>query len=173
MNNDKTPVISFVAKSGSGKTTLLEKVIVELKKAGIRIAVIKHDAHHFDMDKPGKDTWRMAQAGADVVAISAPAKVAMIEKVNEEKSLDSIIAMLPSVELILTEGYKNSGKALIEVSRSAAHGELLCEAHELLALASDIKWDIGVPCHHIDDVDSIVQEIRNYMSSLAVKAGCF
>ena len=65
------PVISFIGRSGVGKTTYLEKLIAELKKRGYRVGVIKHDIHGFEMDRPGKDTWRHAQAGADVVWISS------------------------------------------------------------------------------------------------------
>ncbi len=104
MNNQDTPVISFVAKSGAGKTTLLEKLIKRLKEHGIRLAVIKHDAHQFDMDKPGKDTWRLTQAGADITAISSPAKVAVIEKVSDEKQLDEIIGMIPLLSWCLPKG---------------------------------------------------------------------
>lgn len=164
MNNLSVPVISFVAKSGSGKTTLLEKVIKRLKEDAIRIAVIKHDAHQFDMDKPGKDTWRFAQAGADIVAISSPTKVAIIEKVDEEKKLDEVIAMISDVDLVLTEGFKLSDKPKIEVFRSDVHKELLCGAKELLAIASDIEWNIGVPCYDINDFEGIAKEVKRYMS---------
>ena len=76
------PVISIVGgKSNSGKTTLLEKLIREAKRRGWRVATLKHDGHGFEMDQPGKDTWRHAQAGADVVAISSPHKVAILESV--------------------------------------------------------------------------------------------
>lgn len=163
MNNQLTPVISFVAKSGTGKTTLLEKVIRRLKEEAIRLAVIKHDAHQFEMDKPGKDTWRIAQAGADIVAISSPEKLAIIEKVNDEKSLDDLIAMISDVDLILTEGFKRGNKPKIEVFRSELHSTLLCDSNELLAIASDIKWDIGVPCYHIDDVEGVVNKVKQYM----------
>ena len=61
------PVISFIGRSGVGKTTYLEKLITELKSRNYRVGVIKHDIHGFEMDRPGKDTWRHAQAGADVV----------------------------------------------------------------------------------------------------------
>lgn len=167
MNNQLTPVISFVAKSGSGKTTLLEKVIKRLKEEGIRLAVIKHDAHQFDIDKPGKDTWKLAQAGADIVAISSPAKVAMIAKVDEEKSLDEVIAMLPDVELVLTEGFKRSNKPKIEVFRSGVHEGLVCGAEELLAIASDVEWNMGVPCYDINDVAGIVAEVLRYMKKFS------
>ncbi|HZK56176.1 MAG TPA: molybdopterin-guanine dinucleotide biosynthesis protein B, partial [Desulfosporosinus sp.] len=157
VQNSSIPVISFVAaKSGSGKTTLMVKVIKELKAEGLKIATIKHDAHSFDMDKPGKDTWRMAEAGANIVAISSPKKLAIIEKVDDEKTLDEIIERISGVDLILTEGFKKGGKPSIEVFRSAVHRELLGEAVQRLAIASDIPWDIGVPCYHIDDVVSVV-----------------
>lgn len=163
--NQFIPVISFVAKSsGSGKTTLLEKVIKRLKEQGIKVAVVKHDAHQLDIDKPGKDTWKFAQAGADVVAISSPEKVAVMETVRQEKSLDEIIAMLPAVDLVLTEGFKGSNKPKIEVIRSAVQGELACQAQDLLAIASDTVWDIGVPCYHLDDVAGVVGEILRYMN---------
>ncbi|MHB8073642.1 molybdopterin-guanine dinucleotide biosynthesis protein B [Desulfosporosinus fructosivorans] len=164
VQNSSIPVISFVAaKSGSGKTTLMVKVIRELRAEGLKIATIKHDAHSFDMDKPGKDTWRLAEAGANIVAISSPKKLAIIEKV-EEKTLDEIIERISGVDLILTEGFKKGGKPSIEVFRSAVHRELLGEAVQRLAIASDIPWDIGVPCYHVDDVDGVVKEIKNYIA---------
>lgn len=160
---NKIPVVSFVGKSDSGKTTLLEKVIKELKSKGIRLAIIKHDAHSFDIDKPGKDTWRHAQAGADIVAISSPAKMSIIEKVDKELTLDEVIAKISNVDIILTEGFKRENKPKIEVFRSAAHKTLLCTSDELLAIASDIPWDIGVPCHHLDDYKEITDVLLNYI----------
>jgi molybdopterin-guanine dinucleotide biosynthesis protein B len=164
MQNQHTPVISFVAKSGTGKTTLIEKIIPVLKSKGYKLGVIKHDAHRFDIDKPGKDSWRMTQAGADSVLISSPEKVALIEQVEEEKNLDELIAMLPEVNLILTEGFKRNNKPKIEISRSEVSNEILSDPAELLAIASDVVWDVGVPCYHIDDVEGIVNEIIKYLS---------
>jgi len=161
----KTPVISFVGKSDSGKTTLLEKVIRELKSKGFRLAVIKHDAHQFEIDHPGKDTWRHAQAGADIVAISSPGKVAIIEKRERELTLDEVIARISGVDIIITEGYKRQNKPKIEVFRSTAHREMLCQPEELLAIASDIKWDLGVPCYQIDDYSGIASEIEKYINN--------
>lgn len=165
VNNQHTPVISFVAgKSGSGKTTLLEKVVSRLKADGMRLAVIKHDAHQFEVDKPGKDTWRMAKAGADIVVISSPAKLAIIENVGKEKNLDELIAMISDVDLILTEGFKRGNKPKIEVLRSEVNKEPVCHPDELLAVASDVHWDIGVPCYHIDDVEGVVATIKLYIA---------
>jgi molybdopterin-guanine dinucleotide biosynthesis protein MobB len=157
-----TPVISVVGKSDMGKTTLLERLIPELKSRGYRIAVIKHDAHSFEIDHPGKDTWRHAKAGADVVVISSPAKVAMICKVKEEKKLDEVVAMIQDVDLIITEGYKRGNKPKIEVFRKAkGEKELLCQPEELIAIASDTSFDIGVPVFSLDDVSGIALLIEN------------
>lgn len=163
MNNQNTPVISFVAKSGTGKTTLIEKVIPLLKASGFTVGVIKHDAHRFEIDKPGKDSWRMTKAGADSVLISSPEKVALIENIQEEKTLDELIAMLPEVNLILTEGFKHNNKPKIEIFRSEVSTELITEPKERLAIASDVIWEVGVPCYHINDVEGIVNEIMKYI----------
>jgi molybdopterin-guanine dinucleotide biosynthesis protein len=76
----QTKAVSFVAKSGTGKTTLLEQVIGDLKNRGLRVGVIKHDAHRFDIDHPGKDSYRLAAAGADTMLISSPEKLAIVKK---------------------------------------------------------------------------------------------
>ncbi|MDO9229223.1 MAG: molybdopterin-guanine dinucleotide biosynthesis protein B, partial [Syntrophales bacterium] len=70
--------VSFVAKSGTGKTTLLEKVIARLKERGYRVGVIKHDAHRFDIDHPGKDSHRLTSAGVDTMLLSSPEKLALV-----------------------------------------------------------------------------------------------
>ena len=85
-----TPIVSFVGDSNSGKTTLLEKVVGELKSKGYRVVVIKHSPHGFDIDQPGKDTWRLTQAGSDIVVISSPDQVAFIERVGAELTLSQI-----------------------------------------------------------------------------------
>ncbi len=152
---NKPPVVAVVGKSNAGKTTFLEKLIRELKKRNIRVGTIKHDVHGFDMDKPGKDTWRHARAGADTVAISSPAKVAVIKKLKEEMSLDRLAEMISDVDIILTEGYKRSDKPKIEINRTARSTELLCAPGELIALVSDAEWDIGVPVFDLDDAAGV------------------
>lgn len=160
----KIPVISVVAaKSGIGKTTLLEKVIKILKQRGIRLAIIKHDTHSFEIDHPGKDTWRHAQAGADIVVISSPEKLAIIEKREKELTLDEVVSRISGVDIIITEGYKRGNKPKIEVYRSSVHKELLSQPQELIAIAGDVKWDLGVPCYHIDDAQGVADEIEKFM----------
>jgi len=150
------PVISIVGgKSNSGKTTLLEKIIREAKCRGWKVATLKHDVHGFEMDQPGKDTWRHAQAGADVVAISSPYKIAILESVPKDQPLDEVIARIHGVDVIFTEGYKFENKPKIEVYRSQVHQELFSKPEELIAIASDISFDNGIPCFGLDDAQGI------------------
>ena len=151
MTKKLIPVVSVVGKSNCGKTTFLEKLIKEMKLRNYQLAVIKHDVHGFEMDKPGKDTWRHAQAGADIVCISSPQKMAMIKKVQRELSLDEVIAHLDGVDIIFTEGYKREAKQKIEVFRKAVCGEPLCAKEELLAVASDTALYEDVPHFSLDD----------------------
>lgn len=156
------PVISIVGgKSNSGKTTLLEKIIREAKRRGWKVATLKHDVHGFQMDQPGKDTWRHAQAGADIVAISSPQRIAVLENVAEDQPLDEVLRRIQGVDIIFTEGYKHGGKPKIEVYRSAVHQELFSKPEELLAIASDILLDNGIPCFGLDDAPGICNLIEN------------
>lgn len=155
------PVISIVGgKSNSGKTTLLEKLIREAKRRGWRVATLKHDVHGFEMDQPGKDTWRHDQAGADVVAISSPQRIAVLERVFEDQPLDEVLSRIHDVDLIFTEGYKHADKPKIEVFRSAVHQELFSKRDELIAIASDIQFNNGIPCFGLDDAQGLCDLIQ-------------
>lgn len=147
------PIICVVGKSNTGKTTLLEKLIPEITARGYRVGTVKHDVHGFDMDRPGKDSWRHAQAGAYAVAVSSPEKVAIIRRVEQEKSLDELaMAMGDDIDIILAEGYKRSGRLKVEISRSEVSTELLCSEDELVALVSDVQHPVRVPQFGLDDV---------------------
>jgi len=154
------PIISVVGKSDVGKTTLLVKLIPELKARGYRIATIKHDTHGFDIDRPGKDTWKHAEAGADIVAISSPTKVAFIEKVERELTLDEVASRIKGVDLIITEGYKRGDKPKIEVHRKALGEGLLCTEEELLAVVTDEPLPLNVPLFGLDDVAGLADFIE-------------
>ncbi|AET70253.1 molybdopterin-guanine dinucleotide biosynthesis protein MobB [Desulfosporosinus orientis DSM 765] len=158
---NQIPVISIVGgKSNSGKTTLLEKLIREAKQRGWRVATLKHDVHGFEMDQPGKDTWRHDQAGADVVAISSPQRIAVLERVSEDQPLDEVLSRIHGVDVIFTEGYKHADKPKIEVFRSAVHQELFSKRDELIAIASDIQFDNGIPCFNLDDAKGLCDLIQ-------------
>lgn len=154
--SSQIPVISIVGgQSNSGKTTLLEKLIREAKLRGWRVATLKHDVHGFEMDQPGKDTWRHDRAGADVVAISSPQRIAILERVANDLPLDEVLARIQGVDIIFTEGYKHADKPKIEVFRSAVHEALFSKLEELIAIASDVSFDNGVPCFGLDDAQGI------------------
>ena len=112
------PIISIVGTSGSGKTTLLEKIIKQLTAKGYNVATIKHDAHNFEIDRKGKDSYRFKQAGSRTVIIASSEKVALIKDVEKENTLDELLSMIPfDTDIIITEGYKQSDKPKIEVFR--------------------------------------------------------
>jgi len=151
-----TPAVSFVAKSGTGKTTLLEKVIADLKERGWRIGVIKHDAHRFDIDHPGKDSHRLTAAGADTMLITSREKLAIIKKHQESPDIWELISTYFSdVDIVLTEGFKMSDLPKIEVHRKERSNTLLCrgENHDptLIAVASDAALELDVPVFDLNN----------------------
>lgn len=150
------PIISFVGRSNCGKTTYLEKLLREMKRRGYKVAVIKHDTHGFEIDQPGKDTWRHAQAGADVVCISSPGKMALIQKVPQELTLAEVASYIRDVDVIFTEGYKREGRQKIEVFRQAACDAPLCRPEELLAMVSDVKLYDNVPQFSLEEPAALV-----------------
>jgi molybdopterin-guanine dinucleotide biosynthesis protein B len=155
IGQDRVPVISLVGKSGVGKTTALERIIRELKRRGYRVGTVKHDTHGFDVDKPGKDSWRHAQAGSDAVVISGPQKLAVIRQLDAEMPLDEIVPLMGDVDLVITEGYKRGDKPKIEVTREERGTELLCAAEELIGLLADYPVDMPVPQFALDDAAGV------------------
>ena len=158
-----TPIISIVGKSNSGKTTLIEKLIPELTKRGYRVATIKHNVHGFNIDHEGKDSWRHKKAGAYTTVLACPTRVALIEDIESDYSLDEIRdKYIKRADIILAEGYKGNPFPKIEVFRSELKRELLCGKEDnLLAVAADVKLDVGVPCFDINDVKGIADLIEN------------
>lgn len=159
MNN--IPVVCISGRSNVGKTTLVEKLLIQLKKRNYKIGTIKHDAHGFDIDKPGKDTWKHAQAGADSVIISSPNKVAMIKKVSVEKDLDELISMHKDMDLIICEGFKKSKKPKIEIVRSEKYSEIITDPKYLIGIASDIDIKVdSIPTYDINDAEGLADLIE-------------
>jgi molybdopterin-guanine dinucleotide biosynthesis protein B len=160
-------VISIVAtKSGTGKTTLIEALIPILKEKNYNIGVLKHDAHKFEIDKEGKDSYRFVKAGADRMVISSKEKIAMIEKLKEEKDLEEILELFVGMDLVIIEGYKNNGYSKIEVHRKEVDSKLLCENESLdrtkfLAVATDEKLNLDIEQLDINDVNKIAEFIED------------
>lgn len=166
------PIISVVANSGTGKTTLLEKLITEVKRRGYRVAAIKHDAHRFDIDHQGKDSWRLTRAGADTMLIMSTEKLAMVKQhaTAEEPDLLAIVASYCNdVDIVLTEGFRKSALPKIEVHRRGHSEKLLCRDVEydpaLIAVAADGPLEIDVPWYDINDIRGLCDLIaERYLS---------
>lgn len=118
-------VVGFAGYSGSGKTTLVEQLIPALQLRGQRVSVVKHAHHDFDIDHPGKDTWRHREAGAFEVLAASPRRLVIMRELQDRvvHSVHSLIAELhPAVDWVLVEGFKDSDLAKVEVWREA-HGK--------------------------------------------------
>ncbi len=159
------PIVSVVGRSNSGKTTLLEKLIAELKQRGFCVGTIKHDIHGFEMDRPGKDSWRHKQAGASTTIISSPYQIGMVMDVDHDHNPEELMTLLPNVDIILTEGYKNSDHPKMEVFRPEVHKDPICRSDKnLLALICDEEIDLGVPRFATDDIEKVAEFILEYFN---------
>ncbi len=156
------PIISVVGFSGSGKTTLMEKLIGELTHRGYRVGSIKHDVHGFEMDKPGKDSWRHKQAGACTTLISSPYQIGMVMDVDHDHHPDELKKFFSNVNVILTEGYKRQRRPKVEIFRSEIHDEPLCNNDDnIVAIMSDIPVTMKVPRFPLDDLRGLVDFLVN------------
>jgi molybdopterin-guanine dinucleotide biosynthesis protein MobB len=158
----RIPVVSVVGKSDSGKTTLMERLIRALSERGYRVGSVKHHVHDFDIDVPGKDSWRHARAGAAVTLVSSPSKLGMVRRMDHEATLDELLTLADDVDILLTEGYRRAGDVRIEVSRRARSTELVCEAVELFALVTDNdELEVGdLPVFGLDDVEGVADLVE-------------
>lgn len=159
--NRPPALVTIIGKSGCGKTTLLEKLVTEFKRRGFKIATVKHHSHRgFEIDQPGKDSWRFARAGSDHVVIAAPDKIAAYRKIERELSLDEIAAEITDVDLILVEGYRQAEKPSLEVMRAGNSREVIGSREQRFALASDFPLDLGVPQFGLDEIPAIADLIE-------------
>lgn len=151
------PIVCIVGRSDSGKTTWIERLIPALARRGYRVATVKHDVHGFEMDREGKDSWRHKRAGASTVIVSSAAKIAMIEDLSRERTLDEIRARYVSdVDLILTEGYKRSRFPKVEVSLVNAERGLLCTKEDrLVAVVTREPVSLQVPAFREEQIEEI------------------
>lgn len=163
------PIVSIVGRAKVGKTTFLVKLISELTRRGVKVAVIKHTVHTFDFAEAGKDTWKHAAAGAPIVALSSPRELVVTRPLESELEIDEIaatlIAMHGNVDLILTEGYKQAHKPKIEVSRQERGTEPVSRKTEIIAIVSDHSTTLDVPHFDLDDAAGVADLIQaRYLS---------
>src|SRR6201747_1540119 len=151
-------VIGLAGWSGAGKTTLLTRVIPLLLKNGLRVSVIKHAHHAFDVDVPGKDSWRHRESGATEVLVSSANRWALMHELRgaAEPRLPELLAKMSPVDLVVVEGFKSEPHRKIEVHR-AANGKpfLFPDDPAIAGIATDIAVETALPQAHLDDIQAI------------------
>lgn len=162
LNNHSIPIVSFVGFSGSGKTTLMTKIIKAFKEKGYRVGTIKHDAHRFEMDHRGKDTWKFADAGSELVIINSKEKFAMIENLERAMSFEEVLSRVTNVDVVFIEGYKHEFPPKILLVRREKDLELLSQLKEVVAIATSMQLEgIDIPIYNLDDYSGIVSLIQS------------
>jgi len=158
------PAVSFVAESGTGKTALVESLITELCRRGRRIGAVKHTSHEIEIDREGKDSWRLARAGASTVVLSSPREIAVMERgLEREVPLMGILSrFMGEADLVLVEGYKSGPLPKIEIHRSGRGKNMICLGKDgrvtdasLIAVVSDEDLDLPVPVLPLTDAAAV------------------
>ena len=159
-------VIGIAGYSGSGKTTLIEKVIPLLVREGLRVSLIKHAHHEFDVDQPGKDSYRHRHAGCAEVLVSSSKRWALMHELRgaAEPSLQEQLKKFSPCDLVLVEGYKAEPIPKVEVHRRDAGAPLLhLEDKHVVAIATDEPLDTRLPQLALDDAEGVARFIIQYL----------
>jgi len=156
------PIVSLVGRPDSGKTTLLERLLPELGRRGIRVGTIKHHVHAFEMDTPGKDTWRHKKAGAHTICLSSPTGLGVIRDVDYDHPVEELVARyFTEVDLVIVEGYKKAQLAKIEVFRQEiSPSPLPGRDHTWHAFVTDDQVQTDLPCFSPSDIKGIADFIQ-------------
>ena len=167
-------VIGLAGWSGAGKTTLLTRVIPHLRGQGLRVSVIKHAHHSFDVDVPGKDSWVHRQSGAEEVLVSSGKRWALMHELRgaAESRLPELLAKMSRVDLVVVEGFKSEPHRKIEVHR-LANGKppLFPDDPAISGIATDADLETALPVAHLDDIPAIAaMMLRSAISVEAVLA---
>jgi len=153
-----TPVFGFAGFSGSGKTTLIERVIPLLVARGLRVSLVKHAHHDFDIDKPGKDSHRHRQAGAAEVLVSGGKRWALMHELRDEAEpgLADLLTHLSACDLVLVEGFKHDPVPKLEVHRpSLGHPLLATQDPHIVGIACDAPVDSKLPQVDLNDPQAV------------------
>jgi molybdopterin-guanine dinucleotide biosynthesis protein B len=167
----RKPVLGFAAFSGTGKTTLLIRLIPFLEQRGVRVALIKHAHHDFDIDKPGKDSYELRKAGARQVLVASDRRSALITENAEPKEpqLDDLVAQLAldAVDLVLVEGFRHVPFSKIELHRPSLKQPLLChEDASIIAVATDAHLNMNpLPRLDLNNTAMIGEFILKWMDA--------
>jgi molybdopterin-guanine dinucleotide biosynthesis protein B len=159
-------IFGIAGWSGSGKTTLLTAIIPEFVRRGLVVSTIKHAHHEFDVDRPGKDSWRHREAGASEVMVASSRRWALMRELRgaAEPSLEELIAQMNPVDLLLVEGFKFSPHPKIEVYRpSVGKPVLFRDDPHIVAVASDEQLDVPLPLLSLDDPPAVAAFMLDHL----------
>jgi len=159
-------IFGFAGWSGSGKTTLIEQLIPRFAKRGLKVSLIKHAHHSFDVDQPGKDSYRHRHAGAVEVLVTSSRRWVLMHELRgeQEPSIEEQMRHVSPCDLLLVEGFKHAQIPKLEVWR-AATGEPLLHPNdpEIVAVASDERIETRLPLLDLGDVDGIAAFIVRHL----------
>ena len=158
-------VWGIVGYSGSGKTTLIERLLPILKARGVRTSVIKHTHHDFEIDQPGKDSWRLRESGAAEVLLASDLRYALLHENRgaPPPTLQALLARLQDCDLVLVEGYKREPIPKLEVHRTATGKPwLFPDDPHIIAIATDADPPGNIPKFDLDDIENITDMILDY-----------
>ena len=159
-------IIGIAGYSGSGKTTLIEKLVPLFVRDGLRVSLIKHAHHEFDVDYPGKDSYRHRHAGCTEVLVTSSTRWALMHELREaaEPGLQEQLKLLAPCDLVLVEGYKSEPIPRVEVHRRASRAPLLYpEDPHVVALATDEPLDTPLPQFPLDDAPAVARFIVHHL----------
>nr|WP_105901504.1 molybdopterin-guanine dinucleotide biosynthesis protein B [Vibrio gangliei] len=167
LNDFPIPVLGFAAYSGTGKTTLLEALLPRLKQRGIRVGMLKHAHHDFDIDIPGKDSYRLRKAGADQMLVTSHQRFAMVtETPEQEPSFEYLLSRFNTQELdlILVEGCKNIIFPKMELHRQALNKPwLFPQDASVIGIVADSTPETTLPCLDINDLDAVADFVQAFI----------
>ena len=165
--------IGFIGYSNSGKTTLIEKLIPIFRSQGLSVSAVKNAHHGFDVDRPGKDSFRYREAGAQQVLIATTSRWALLSETPQSPAtLDELLSNLAACDLVIVEGFKSEGNIpRIEVRRTTtAEAPIFAHDPNVVALASDHAVDTALPVFDLNDADKIAEFIAQTLQLPAPRA---
>lgn len=164
-------IFGFAGFSGSGKTTLVEKLIPVLVARRLRVSLIKHAHHAFDVDQPGKDSYRHREAGCAEVMLTSSRRWALMHELRGalEPSLPELVGILSPCDLVLVEGFKRDAIPKLEVHRAANKSAEWISFHDphIVAIATDAPVESRLPVFGLDDIEAIAVFVLEHAQRLA------
>lgn len=158
-------IFGFAGWSGSGKTTLIERLIPRFTQAGLTVSLIKHAHHAFDIDKPGKDSWRHRHAGAAEVMVASDVRWALMHELRgaPEPTLEELAGRMSPCDLLLIEGFKRHAHPKLEVyRRDNGKPRMHLDDPDIVGIATDTAFETDLPQFPLDDDAAVAAFIMKY-----------